>query len=169
MSLSAEASRKYGFDASGAARITARIESLPPPMLLLQYLGASQNLIDEIERRNPVSGLPPKPREEVSAEDEPWVEFGRRWMAALDPIHAEIEELKQSLIEQGTPQHQEEASVLSTLQVVLARFPDSEENVSTMREFLARDEVIEMLKGPNDYQVEIDVTAALLPVLETAP
>lgn len=169
MSLSAEASRKYSFDASGAARITARIESLPPPVLLLQRLGASQDLIDEIERRNPTPGQLPKPREEVSPEDQLWVEFGQRWMGALDPVNGEIESLKQRLIGEGTSQLQEEAGVLSTLQVVLARFPDSEEKLATMREFLSRDVVITMLKGPNEYDVEIDVASAMMPVLETAP
>lgn len=53
VSVNAEYSRKYGFDASGATRVTARIVAMAPPVPLLMKMGVPPELITEVLKRTP--------------------------------------------------------------------------------------------------------------------
>jgi len=41
LALNVEYTRKYGFDASAAAKVTAKLVAVPPPTLFLQALQAN--------------------------------------------------------------------------------------------------------------------------------
>lgn len=171
MSLNVEMSRKYGFEASGAAKIVARIESVAPPTRLLEQMGLSKAQIREIRSRtSPMdAALLDDEADTLSSEDQEWVRFGQTWLEAVAPVNEVVNDLRQHYLNEKETRANEIASILATIATVLTRFPDTDEKVKVMRDFLKTDPDIAAAEGPNQFDLEVKIKSPLLPVLDLAP
>ncbi len=167
MSVNAEMSRKYGFEASAATHVTAKIVAMPPPTALLQMLDVSSAQIRELSERSQGMGVSPPP--EVTEEEQQWLEFGDRWISAVEPVIGAVQALRQAYLDEGDDRSTEIAGMLETLVGLLEVAPDTTDGVETMRTLLESDEVVAAAEEENSFGLEVTVKAPLMAALDTAP